>query len=168
MDDGRVAFFGVAAHVLPDVEHRTARRVDQRASAPVELLEHRDGHAERGQDDDVRGAEAIDGVNLVAQETDALGAQVFVHVRVVDDFAREEHLAVRKSLARLVRVIDRAVHAVAEPELSSEVHRQPSGLVGEILRLHALDEGAVIVLGQHAGDGLLHVETFTEDQGGHG
>ena len=38
VDDRGVAVLGVAAHVLPDVEHRAAGRVDQRAAAAIELL----------------------------------------------------------------------------------------------------------------------------------
>ena len=34
----------------------------------------------------------------------------------------------------------------------------------EVVGLDALDELAVIALGQHAGDGLLEVEAFAEDE----
>ena len=54
-------------------------------------------------------------------------AQLVVDVGVVDDFAGQEHRAIRKPLARLIRVVDRAVDAVAEAELAREVHRQPTG-----------------------------------------
>jgi hypothetical protein len=47
------------------------------------------------------------------------------------------------------------------------MHGQPPGAVDELLGFDALDDRAVIVLGQHAGDGILQVETFPEDQGGH-
>ena len=68
--------------------------------------------------------------------------------------------AIGKALARLVGVVDGAIDAVAEAELAREMDRQPAGAVGEVVGLDALDELAVIVLGQHAGDGVLQVETL--------
>ena len=49
-------------------------------------------------------------------------AQLIVDVRVVDDFAGQEHRAIGKARPRLVRVVHRAIDAVAEPELAREVH----------------------------------------------
>ena len=54
-------------------------------------------------------------------------AQAIVDVRVVDDFARQEHAAIGKSLARLIGVVDGAVDAVAEPELAREMDRETAG-----------------------------------------
>ena len=62
----------------------------------------------------------------IAQEADALGAQLIVDVGVVDDFPGQEHAAIGKALARLVGVVHGAVDAVAEAELAREEHGQPS------------------------------------------
>ena len=57
VDDRGVAALGVAPDVLPDVQHRSAGRVDERAAAAIELLQHRDRDAEGRQDHDVGRAE---------------------------------------------------------------------------------------------------------------
>ena len=44
------------------------------------------------------------------------------------------------------------------------VHGEPPGAVGEIVRLHLIDDGAVIVVREHAGDGVLQVETLAKDE----
>ena len=132
-----------------------------------ELLQLCDGHPECRQNHDVVGPEAIDRSGIVAQKTDAHRSQLFVDVRVVDDFAGQMDGAIRKPLARLVRIVDRAVDAVAEAELTGEMDRQPPGAKREVVRLDAIDDYAVVVLGQHAGDGILQVETFAEDEGWH-
>ena len=77
-------------------------------------LGHR--HAERGQDHDVPGVDvriARDGVLFLGQDADVHRLHAHVHVGVVDDLARQEDAAVRELLARLVRVLDGAVDAVA-------------------------------------------------------
>jgi hypothetical protein len=163
----RVAAFRIAAHVLPDVQHRAARGVDQRAAAAFQLLQHRHRHTERGENDDVVRPEAAGARGLVAEELDAHRAQLLVDVRVVNDLAGQVDRALRKPLARLVRVVDGAIHAVAEAELSREVDGETSRAVGELVGLDAIDESAVIVVGQHAGDGVLQVEAFTENERRH-
>jgi hypothetical protein len=82
----------------------------------------------------------------------------------VDDFAREKHGALRESLSRLVRVVDGAIDSIAEAELPREMHGQPPRAVDELLGFDSLDDRAVVILGQHASDGILQVETFSEDQ----
>ena len=57
-----------------------------------------------------------------------LAAQPIVDVRVVDDLAGQEDAPVGKLLARLVGVVDRAVDAVAEPELAREMDGEPPRL----------------------------------------
>jgi hypothetical protein len=42
------------------------------------------------------------------------------------------------------------------------VDGQPSGLVREVVLLDRGDDVAVVVLGQHAGDGTLQVESLAE------
>ena len=89
----------------------------------IQLFEHRDGHAEGWKNHDVGRAEAVDALAGVGQKPDAHASQLVVHVRVVNDFAGQEHVFVGKPLARLVGVIHRAVDAVAEPELAREKDR---------------------------------------------
>ena len=87
-------------------------------------------------------------------------------MRVVNDLAGEVHRSIGKPPARLIRVVHGAVHAVAEAELAREVDGEPAGPVREVVGLDALDDLAVIVLGQHAGDGTLQVEPFPENERG--
>ena len=54
-------------------------------------------------------------------------AQLIVDVRVVDDLAGEEDVAVGKAPPRLVGVVDRAIDAVAEAELAGEMDGEPAG-----------------------------------------
>ena len=72
------------------------------------------------------GVERVERFARIAEEADALRAQLVVDVRVVDDFAGQEHLPVGKPLARLIGVVDGAIDAVAEAELAREVHGQPA------------------------------------------
>ena len=69
------------------------------------------------------GPSGVDRLGRVAQEPDAHRAQLIVDVRVVDDFAGQEHAAIGKALARLVGVVDGAIDAVTEAELAREVDR---------------------------------------------
>ncbi len=124
VDDRRVAVARVARHVLPDVQHGAAGRVDERAALILIALQIADRHAERRQDHDVLRPEPRGIFVRVAQEADAGRAQLVVDVRVVDDFAGQEHLAIREARARLIRVVDRAIDAVAEPELAREMDQQ--------------------------------------------
>ena len=94
-------------------------------------------------------------VGVVAQEPDAHRAQLLVDVRVVNDFAGQIDGPIGKAPARLIGVVDGAVDAVAEAELAREVDGEAPGAVGEVVGLDPLDDLAVIVLGQHAGDGML-------------
>ena len=74
--------------------------------------------------------------------------------------------AIGKPLARLVGVVDGAIDAVAEAEFAREVDGQPARR--DSVKSSALIRStsvAVIVLGQHAGDGMLQVEAFAEDEG---
>ena len=63
----------------------------------------------------------------VGEKPDAGVAQPVVDVRVVDDFAGEEDVALGEAAPRLVGVVDRAIDAVAEPELAREMDGQPAG-----------------------------------------
>jgi hypothetical protein len=63
----------------------------------------------------------------------------------VDDLAGDEDAPVRELLARLVRVFDRAVYAVAEAELLGEEERQLADLEAEALLAHPFDQRAGVV-----------------------
>ena len=127
------------------------------------------GHAEGRQHDHVLRAERRARRVGVAEKLDALGAEAVVDVRVVDDLAGEKHAAIRKPLARLIGVVDRAVDAVAEPELAREMDRETPGPVLEVVGLDLLDQIAVVVLVQLGRDRVFQVEAFSEHErrGGH-
>src|SRR5262249_3868332 len=101
---------------------------------------------------------------VVAEKADPHRAQLFVDVRVVDDLACQVDRAIRKPLARLVCVVDRAVDAVTEAELAREMDSEPAGPVAEDVGLDSTDEAAVIVLRQPAGAGILEAEALPEDE----
>ncbi len=88
-------------------------------------------------------------------------------MRVVDDFAGQEHLPVWKLPARLIRVVDGAVDAVAEAELASEVHDEPSRGVLIVRFLDGGDQPAAVAAGEDVRDFVLEVEALPEDQGRH-
>ena len=158
------AILRVAPDVLPDVEDRSARGVDQRAAAALEVGQVGDRHAESREDDHVARPERVAIFTGVGEDVDALGAQPVVDVRVVNDFAGQEDAPVGKPLARLIGVVDRAIDAVAEAELLREVDREAAGAPDEPGGADLVDDGAVVCRRQLAGDGLLHVEALAENQ----
>jgi hypothetical protein len=89
-------------------------------------------------------------------------------VRVVNDFASEEHRAIGKPLPRLVGIVNGAVDAVAEAELAGEVHREPAGREAIVALLDRRHERAVVALGERPGDFVLEIEPFSEDERGWG
>ena len=155
---------GVLPHLFPHVQYRSAGGIDQRTSLAIVPFELRNRHAERGENDDGLVAEPVRPLTRIAQETDARGAQLLIHVRVVNDLAREVDRPVREPSACLIGVIDRPIHTVAEPELPREVDGQPPGRVPVCRSLDPVDELAVVVLGQLAGDHGLEIESLSEDQ----
>ena len=85
-----------------------------------------DRHAEGREDHHVLGATTRVVEPVVRSATGGtmpISLQLRVHVRVVDDLARQDRSPVGELAARLVRVLHRALHAVAEAELP----RQPDG-----------------------------------------
>jgi hypothetical protein len=124
VDDRGERVLGVALHVLPDVQHRPARGVHQRAAAPEQVLEELDGRAEGRQDHHVFRGQVVERLAGIAQEADALVAQLGVDVRVVDDLAGQEDLPVGEPFPRLVGVIDGAIDPIAEAKFPGEMHRQ--------------------------------------------
>ena len=164
VNDGREALFGVALHVLPDVQHRAARRVDERAPAGDEGLEQFHGDAEGRQDHDVARRQRVERFARVGEEAHTLGANLIVDVRVVNDLAGEIHALIGESLARLIRVVDGAIDAVAEAELPREVHGEAAGLEREVGGFDLGDEIAVIAGGKHAGDLVFAIEAAAKNQ----
>ena len=121
VDDRREPVLRVALHVLPDVEDRSAGRVHERAALRREQRHVADGHAERRQNHDVVDAERGGVFARIRQKANALGPQPRVDVRVVDDFAREKYVLMRKALAGFIRVVHRAVDSVIKTELAREM-----------------------------------------------
>ena len=111
------------------------------------------------------GVKRVERFARVAQKADALRAKLIVDVRVVDDLAGQEDRAIGKALPRLIRVVDGAVHAVAEAEFPREVDGETAGRETVVRRLDRRDELAVITLGEHVRDFVLEVEAFSEDEG---
>ncbi len=163
VDHGGVSVLCVADHVLPDVQHRPARRVHEGAPLRGQLRHLRDRHAEGGENDDVVCPKGFAALGGVGEESDAAVPQPVVDVWVVDDLAGEEHVPARKSPPGLVGVVHGPVDSVAEAELAREMDRQPAGLEPVVRRTDAVHDRAVVRRRQLAGDGLLHVEAFTED-----
>ncbi len=164
VDDGREALTGIPGDVLPHVQDRPARRVDQRAAEALEPRQFMHRHAEGRDDHHVALAQTGRRLAGIAQEPDACRPQLLVDVGVVDDFAGQEHPLVGEPLPGLVGIVDRAIDAVAEAELPRQVDGQPALVVPEIAGSDALDDVAVVVARQVALDGVLQVEALAEDE----
>ena len=93
---------------------------------------HRD--AEGRQDDDVARRQRVEGLAGVGEEAHTLRANLVVDVRVVNDLAGQIHALIGESLARLIRVVDGAIDAVAEAELPRQMHGEAAGLEREVRR----------------------------------
>ena len=125
VDDRREAAFRVAPDVLPDVQHRSAGRVDERAAAAIELLEHRDRDAERRQDHDVvgdRAARSTPGSSLRKRMPIARSFSLTCGLWMISPVRNTRRSGNRAP--RLVGVVDGAIDAVAEAELAGQMDRQ--------------------------------------------
>ena len=91
-------------------------------------------------------------VTVGAQEGDAHLPQLRIHVRIVNDFAREEDPAVRKLRSRLVRVFHRPLDAVAESELAGQPDRDVPGREHEVPLAQEIHQPAGVVGGKR----LMH------------
>ena len=86
-------------------------------------------------------------VEAFGEELYAHLAQPVVHGGVVDHVAGYEDAPVGELLPRLEGVVDRTVHAVAEPELVGQAHRQPVGLEDVAVLADSFDQlGAVVAV----------------------
>ena len=98
----------------------------------------------------------------VGEDADAHALQARVDLGVVDDLAGKEDAAVGELLARPVRVLHRAVHAVAEAELAGQAHHHVPRARRVAERLDALHHRAAVALGQHGPHGRLEPEALLE------
>jgi hypothetical protein len=165
VDDDGVAVPGVVVHLLPDVQHAAAGRVDEDALLDLQVLQFGNADPERGHDDDIAGLdrrEPLGRIARVRQDDDAHLLDAAVDVRVVDDLAREEDPLVGKLAPRLVGVIDRAIDAVAEAEFLRELDVDP-GRTGLVARsLQPFDHRALIGTRQNRSDLGFQAETLLE------
>ena len=81
-----------------------------------------------------------------------------VHVRVVDDLAHEQDPPIRELAARLVCVVHRTVHAVAETGTLRETQEDPPGLKLEVPLPDEGDDGAPVLEIDHRLDLLLQTQ----------
>ena len=88
-------------------------------------------------------------------------------MRVVNDFAGQEHPLRRETPAGLVGVVHGPVDTVAEAELAREMDREPARLKSIVGVFDLPNEGAVIARSEDAGHLMLEVESFSEDERGH-
>ena len=133
----------------------------------LELGQRRDRDAERRQDDHGVGAQAVQVLFGVTQESYPGSAQPAVHLWVVDDLAGQIDRPFREPPARLIRVVHRPVDSVAEPELASEMDAQPLLVPLVVGGPDPVDERAVVVGGQLTGDLLLQREPLAEHRRRH-
>jgi hypothetical protein len=162
VDDRCEPVRGVAAHVLPDVEDGTAGRIHQRAALAIQLLEQFDGDPKAGRITTSFGVSAsIDSPGSV-RESDALRAQLGVHMRVVDDFAGEPRSAGRETACAPGRRSRRAIDAVTEPELTREMHGEATRLKLIVVVLDRGNQFAVVAVGERPCDFVFEVEPLYE------
>ena len=165
VDQRREAVPGVGVHALPDVEDRAAGRVHEDAPHAAQPLEVADRHAERGEDHHVvrshRGEVELAARGAV-EALHAHGMELGIDVGVVDDLAHQEQAAVRKLGARLVGVLDRAVDAVAEPELAGQPEGEVADGEGVAAAPDRVHDAAVVVGGERPLDRPLQPEAAPE------
>src|SRR6266545_5369984 len=167
VDQRGEAISRVHLDALPDVQYRSARRVDEHAANGAQPLEVSYGHAECGQDADVAGGHGAE-VELTVppfgpvQKVDAHGGKLLIDVWVVDDLADQKRPLVGKLRARFVRVLDRAVHAVTEAKLAGEPECQVADLEPVSRLANALDHAAVVVGCERPFDDALEPESLAE------
>jgi hypothetical protein len=94
--EDREAAFGQLFHLLPDEDDGAARGVHDFAAKGLHAFADLRHGAERGQDDDVVGPQAVPQVLVLRQEPHAFPAEVFVDRGIVEDGARQED-ATRRS-----------------------------------------------------------------------
>src|SRR5918993_5935066 len=71
-------------------------------------------------------------------------------------------VTVEKLGSSLVGILDGAIHPVTEAELAGQSEGQPPHTEAVIVRAECLDDAAVIISGEAAGDLVLETETLAE------
>ena len=144
----------VAVHVLPDVHHRAAGGVHQDGALAAQHVQFGRGNPESGQEHHVLRTHL--GEFLLRrpgiQEQDPELGETAVHVGVVDDLARQEDPPIGKAQARLVGVLDRPVHPVAEAEFVGDQEPELTGPQPIVVIAGETDQVPPIVLGQRFDD----------------
>ena len=154
VDDAGDLVLGVLPHALPDAHHVAAGRVHEAAAFVLELLPRRDLRAEGGNDDNVVLLQVLDVrvLLLAGEELDAHGADLVVHLRVVDDFAEDVDRLAGKDLAGGIGQVNGALDAVAKAEFLGQLDGQIAGRKHMAAGANALDQVAAIMrehLGLH-------------------
>ena len=149
VNEGGKAVARVGVDPLPDIQHRPAGRVDENAADLTECGKVVDGHPKRGHDHDVVARDAGEversGRFGTGQNRDAHLPQALVDVRVMDDLANQVDGPVGELAASLIRVIDRALDPVAEPELTSQSDRDVPNRDRMVVRFQQVDDPAVVI-----------------------
>ena len=118
---------GVALHALPDVQYGAARGVHEDAAdlacsrLKSWIVTPKAGRITTSSLRSRREKSKVAPSSVRVDELDPHLRHPLVDVRIVDDLTDEiDPLAIRELVNRLVGVVDRAVDAVAEPELLGE------------------------------------------------
>jgi len=165
VDDGGVAIPGIALDSLPDVQHRAAGGIHQHASHGAETLEISDRHPKGRHDHHIvrRHRPEIElAVGAMGQQRDPHMPELLVDMGVVDDLTDQEEPPIRKLGSGLVRVLDRAIHSVAEAKLPRQPEGQSTCLEAVLVGPHRLDHRTVVIGVQPARDLVLEAKALPE------
>src|SRR5206468_4637808 len=146
VNDGRHTRAGVAFDVFPDIEDRTAGRVDDNAAFLSELIDFLSGYTERRNQHHIIFTDAIILARSFWKEPHAHPLQPIVDMWVVDDLAGEKNPVVREFGQSLVGVLDGAFDAITKTELHGEQERQVAGLQARPVSAHEINNLAPIIL----------------------
>ena len=69
--------------------------------------------------------------------------------------------------AGLVGIVDCAINTVAKPKFLSEADRESASASLKSMANHFVNDCTVVIVSERRGNGLLEVETFSEDDGWH-
>src|SRR5438128_1813176 len=165
VDHGREAVPCVGIDALPHVQHRAAGRIHEDTADRTQPLEVLHRYAERREDHHVvrgHGPEVEVALGPAQQNLHAHAGELGVHVGVVDDLPDEKDALGRELGAGLVRVLDRAVDAVAEAELPGQLEREVAHHELVARAANGVDHAAVVVRGERSLDRALQPEAFAE------
>ena len=170
----------VALNSLPDVEHRSTRRVNQHASDLTKDFEVPDRHTERRQDHYILGLHPTE-IDVPAsrfplraspfprhEERDTHRPEFRVHVRVMDDLTGQINGTIRELLSGLVGVVDCPFDPITEPKLLGQTDGYIPGRKCVFPGLEQIDKVARIVGCQFGLDLGFQPETFPKVGGSPG